>query len=98
MIGSLQLLRNSGAATGPWLRWTGGKGFFTINGTLVTGTLETLSTDDITAIPVRDINGSVVSLAAAGSDSRTVDLPPCQVRYRATVGTGIYAQLDPVPR
>lgn len=95
-IGSLQLLTN-GSGTGQWMTWTGGRGQLTVNGTLVTGGLECMGSDGQTAIPVRDINGAVMSLAAGTSDIRIFEMAPCQIRYRASVGSGIYARVDPVP-
>lgn len=93
--GSLQLLSGANATSGV-MQWTGGRGVFAMNGSLLTGGLEFLSSDGATWLQAPDLSGSAISFAG-GNGARVFELPPCQIRARVTAGSNIWARVDRVP-
>lgn len=91
---SLQLL-SSGNTTSSPMQWTGGRGTFTMTGTLLAGGLQMLSSDGTTWITVPDTSGNAISLSA--NSVRTFELPPCLVRAQVTAGSNVWARIDRVP-
>jgi len=88
----MQLLDNA-SATGDWVQWGGGHGFFSVAGTFdgATVSLEFLGPDGTTAIAA---GTSTTVTAAAGA---SFALPPGRIRASVTGGTsptGLYAQAE----
>lgn len=94
--GSLQLL-NNGSATSAALQWQGGKGLFSLIGVLASGFFEHLGSDGSTWITVQDTTGNGITISLGATLSRSFELPPVQVRFRVTAGSGIYAYAERIP-
>lgn len=98
---SVELLTNA-TATGQWMPWPGGRGFFCVVATDLDGesvTLQMLGPDGATPIDAMDVGGNAATLSANGG--LLFDLPPCQIRAAVSTGGGttvaIYARADRIP-
>lgn len=89
---SLQLLSGGNATSAP-MRWVGGRGLFTISGTLVTGGLQFQASDG-TWVQVPDLAGNPISITLGASGARVFELPQAVVRANVAAGSNIYASID----
>ena len=90
------MLLTNGSATGSAVRWTGGRGVFTVYSATVSGATIKLqwSPDFGTTWLDVDQNGDTfVTLTAAGAGG--FELPPCQIRAAVSGGppSAVYAKV-----
>lgn len=90
-------LLTNGAATSAAQSWPGGRGRFEAAATFGAGSvaLESLMPDGATWAAVKDVNGAVVSLTAAGG--QVFELPPCPIRASVVTATAVYAAANRIP-
>ena len=90
------ILLSNGSATSASQQWPGGRGQFAAAATFGGGSvaLEFLCPDGSTWAAVKDINGTTVSLTAAGG--QVFDLPPCPIRAAVVTATAVYAAANRV--
>lgn len=86
---NLTLLSNA-VATGAWLPWQGGRGFFTAEATFGGGTVK---------LEFKSLNGTAIdvpsaSLTAAGA--KEFNLPIGEIRANVATATAVFAYAHPI--
>lgn len=94
------LLLSNAAATGATAIWPGGRGLFTLEGTLggATVALQVKGPNGTMLTAVKADGGTAAALTAAGC--MVCDLAPGEIQATVTGGTpsGLYARFERIPR
>jgi hypothetical protein len=95
------LLLSNASATGSTATWPGGRGFFTLAGTVGGATIkiQLLGPDGTTFLDAVKLDGTTAaSMTAVGC--LELEMPPAQIKATVTGGSpsGLYARLERMPR